>query len=323
MMGLDKRILKYLLENLSDKDLNILVKQVKIKITGFSIVGNKKMSIPKNLLIKNILDTTKTQELKEYFLKDSLSIRDYTVINEQEMINLFIGEKEQKYIMEFLLASLEYDFIEIKNIVNGYIKEEKELNFYENKVVEKKNIKEIKKVKLSNDLNGENIRLNKEVNILKQENSKLKKDIEINKKKLERYQGDYDNLKKKYDDVKIKELELIMENTSIKKDKGKLEKMYDQLELENLQLTDKLEKKIGIIGEFNNNYFDDEFYDISNINISNLENLNNIAKEYKEIWILLYELPIYERRKINNIKKDNIYKFKNFTELNSYINKGA
>lgn len=325
-MELNKKILEYLLKNLNDKDLNVLIKELNIQINGFSNIKNKNLSIPKTILIKSILNTDKINELKEYFLNDALSIRDYSKINEQEIVNLFEQGKEQKYIIEFLLASLDANYNKIETIVNQYITENKKMVFYENILEEKtkksdnvdKNLNEE-----NNNLIKKNRKLNKEVNRLNEEILRLKKDIELNKKKLEKYECDFKNIKNKYDEIKENEKELISNNILLRNQKEKLERECIELEIKNVKLNKKLEKRIGVIGEINNNYFNDKRYKIDKITINSIENLNNICEEYKEIWILLYDLPIHIQRKLKNIKKDKIYKFKNFTEFSSYINKGV
>lgn len=334
MVNIDKKLLEYYLNNINDKDLSILIRELKIKINGFNNIKNKKIVIPKVILINSILKTNKINELKEYFLNDSLNIRDYSKIKEEELIDLFKKEIEQKYIMEFLIISLNDDYKEIKNIINKYILENKKLSLYNNDIcLDEKKDKAIdvkNEIDIKSNINEENTKLikkikalNKEKNILIKENTQFKNNIEAAKKEVEKYKYDYKMLKIKYDESKKNENNIRNYNSLLKNEKQKLEEICDKLKLENIKLNEKLEKRIGVIGKVNKKYFNNKYYKIDNIKIDNLENLNNIVNEYDEVWILLYDFSLFKQREFRSIKKDKVYKFKNFTELNNYLNRGV
>ncbi|WP_024615387.1 hypothetical protein [Clostridium sp. Ade.TY] len=326
-MNIDKKLLEYYLNNLNDKDLNILIRELKIKINGFNNIKNKNIVIPKVILINNILKTNKISELKEYFFNDSLNIRDYSKIGEEELIDLFKKGIEQKYIIEFLIISSSDDYKEIKNIINKDILENKKLRLYNDIYLEKKK-EEMSDI--SNNLNEENIKLikkirilNKEKEILTKENTQFKNCIEASKKEIEKYKHDYKNLKIKYDESKKNANDIKTYNILLENEKKKLEEICDKLKYENIKLNEKIEKRIGVIGEINKKYFNNKDYKIDKITVDNVDNLNNIVNEYDEVWILLYDFSLFKQREFRNIKKNKVYKFKNFTELNNYLNRGV
>lgn len=308
------------LNNKSENDLMDLFKERKGRkvIMEFVISSDEEEYADlKELIIEEIENNTLTLEEDDFFL-------DKEDENREEEVN---GEHESNDEAEIEIATsnIKLDKENLIKLTTSLKEQNKTLN---NEIKSLNN----EKKSLNNDMKNLEREKNKQINILKEDNASLKKKLEASEKKEKKSIENYNSLKSKYDNLKTIEKELTEKNKDLIKESKKFQKKEEDLKNEKKDLQRELDNinkmlekvtrdKIAIIGEIDSFHLKGSNYEFEQIDLDRVSNLDDLLKEYEEVWVLLYELSVLNQSKIS--RKENsykVYKFKTFGELKEHMN---